>query len=53
MRDTVQTPEDDTTTQGEYRYIEYETEHETLTVIQDERKQSAWVQSTVSVPVER
>lgn len=48
----MQTPEDDTT-EEEYRYFEYETEHETVTVIQDERNQSAWLQSTVSVPVER
>lgn len=39
--------------QFEYQYVEYETEHETVAIIQDTGNQSAWVQSTVSTPVER
>ena len=37
---------------GEYQYIEYESDDETVVVIQDHDNESAWIQSTVSIPIE-
>lgn len=37
----------------DYQYIEYESEHATVAVIHDCENEKAWIQSTVSVPVEQ
>ena len=49
----MHTQHDDQNGESEYRYIEYETDHETISIIQDKRNQSGWIQSTLSVKVER
>lgn len=46
-------PVDDVAEDREYQYIEYESSDDTVAVIQDCENESAWVQSTVSMPVER
>ncbi|MDS0297516.1 hypothetical protein NDI76_02015 [Halogeometricum sp. S1BR25-6] len=43
---------DEGETNGEYQYIEYESDDETVVVIQDHDNESAWIQSTVSIPIE-
>jgi hypothetical protein len=45
-------PLDDVGEHREYHYIEYESNDDTVSVIQDCQNESAWLQSTVSVPVE-
>lgn len=47
-----QNPTDDAGDKLEYQYIEYESEDDTVVVIQDCENESAWIQSTVSQPIE-
>lgn len=39
--------------EARYRYLELSLETEPVAIIQDTENHGAWVQSTVSVPVER
>lgn len=48
-------PDTDTNAQhtDRYRYVEYESDGTSVSVIQDTENQRAWIQSTVNVAVER
>lgn len=41
------------TADDRYRYVEYDTDGSTVSIIQDSENQRAWIQSTLSVDVER